>query len=161
MEAEARKRKAAELFQQAYREQANDNLEEAVCLYKASLACYPTAEAHTFLGWAYSVQDRIEEAIDECKKAIDVDPSLGNPYNDIGSYLIKLERFDEAIPWLERAITAERYDARHYPHCNLGRIYWQKGQLRRAAQEFRTAIALEPAYAYASEALDRVQQQLN
>ena len=35
-------------------------------LYKRSLATYPTAEAHTFLGWTYSWMGRIDEAIEEC-----------------------------------------------------------------------------------------------
>ena len=49
---------------------------------------YPTAEAHTFLGWVYSFQSRYDEAIAECLEAIRVDETLGNPYNDIGSYLL-------------------------------------------------------------------------
>ena len=53
--------------------------------------CYPTAEAYTFLGWTYHFQGRIEDAIAECKRAIEVDPEFGNPYNDIGAYLIELE----------------------------------------------------------------------
>lgn len=139
----------------------NSNLDEAIRLYKASIAYNPTAEAHTFLGWAYSFQDRIDEAIEECRKAIAIDPTLGNPYNDIGSYLIKQGKLEEAIPWLEKAIVAERYDARHYPHCNLGRVYWAQGQLVRASQEFEKALAIDPDYTYASDALDKIRSQLN
>lgn len=138
-----------------------NNFDRAVRLYKASIAYFPSAEAHTFLGWTYSFQNRIEDAIDECKKAIDVDPTFGNPYNDIGSYLIKLGELDEAIPWLERAAGAERYEARHYPHCNLGRIYWSKGQLLRATEEFEKALQIEPRYAYAVAAIAAIRQQLN
>lgn len=75
--------------------------DRAVELYLGSLALHPTAEAYTFLGWTYHFQGKIEEAIAECKRAIAVDPDFGNPYNDIGSYLIELNRYDEAIPWLE------------------------------------------------------------
>lgn len=161
MEQPERKRRAIELFRQAYQEQCDRNLDDAVRLYKASLAYYPTAEAHTFLGWTYSFQDRIDDAIEECKKAIEVDPTFGNPYNDIGSYLIRLGRVEEAIPWLERATQAERYDARHYPHCNLGRVYWSKGQLLKAMAEFEKALALEPGYTYAAESLAKIREQLN
>ena len=78
-------------------------LEEAVAHYQRSIALHPTAEAHTFLGWAYSYQGRPEDAIAECKIAIAVDPDFGNPYNDIGAYLIELGREEEAVAWLERA----------------------------------------------------------
>ena len=48
-------------------------------LYQASLAELPTAEAHTFLGWVYSFDRRYDEAIAECKRAIAVDATFGNP----------------------------------------------------------------------------------
>ena len=55
--------------------------------------------------------------------AIAVDPAFGNPYNDIGAYLIELGREAEAITWLERAKRAARYEPRHYPYFNLARVY--------------------------------------
>ncbi|MGH8009840.1 MAG: tetratricopeptide repeat protein, partial [Candidatus Binatia bacterium] len=119
--------KAAELFQQAYRSQIEGELGTAMQLYRESIQVHPTAEAYTFLGWAYSFMNRYEDAIEECKKAIATDPEFGNPYNDIGSYLTKLGKLDEAIPWLERAITAKRYEPRHFPHMNLGQVYLFKG----------------------------------
>ena len=153
--------RATELFQQAYRAQARGELSSAVQLYQESIRTHPTAEAHTFLGWAYSALDRYEEAIAECKTAIAVDPDFGNPYNDIGSYLIKLGKFDEAIPWLERALSAKRYEPRHYPHMNLGRLYLAKGDQLSAAREFGRALEIEPRYRPARFALAALSAQLN
>jgi Tfp pilus assembly protein PilF len=161
MDAESRRRKAIELLEQAYHEQMRGNLDDAVRLYESSLAYHPTAEAHTFLGWTYSFLDRFDDAIEECKKAIAVDPEFGNPYNDIGSYLIKLGQLDAAIPWLERATTAPRYEPRHYPHCNLGRVYRAKGMLQKAIQEFERALAIEPEYPVALQELAEIRAQLN
>ncbi len=135
-------------------------LDEAVRLYRESIASRPTAEAHTFLGWTYSFQGKYEDAIAECQKAIAVDPEFGNPYNDIGAYLIGLGRLDEAIPWLERATRARRYEAHHYPHFNLGRVYLSKGMLKKALEEFQQALAIEPKYTLARQAIDAVEQQL-
>ena len=103
---------AQRYFKLAYASQMNGRLEEAVALYRKSISLYPTAEAHTFLGWTYSFQGDYDSAIAECKEAIGVDPDFGNPYNDIGAYLIKLGKFEEAISWLETACDAPRYDAR-------------------------------------------------
>ncbi len=161
VDTEDRKRNAIQLLERAYREQMNGNLDEAIRLYQASVAYHPTAEAHTFLGWTYSFQGRLDDAIDECKKAIAVDPSFGNPYNDIGSYLIHKGQLDDAIPWLERAVTATRYEPRHYPHCNLGRIYRAKGLLNKAIEEFETALAIEPNYVFAQNELAEIRTQLN
>jgi Tfp pilus assembly protein PilF len=156
-----RRRKAVELLQEAYRHQMAGELERAIDLYRQSIALHPTAEAHTFLGWTYSFQGRFDEAIAECKEAIAVDPEFGNPYNDIGSYLLKLGRLDEAIPWLEEAIKAPRYEPRHYPHCNLGQVYWAKGLLAKARSEFERALEIEPGYPHARAALAAIEKQLN
>ena len=49
-----RARSAEECFRLAYETQMQGKLEEAADLYKKSIALWPTAEAHTFLGWTYS-----------------------------------------------------------------------------------------------------------
>jgi Tfp pilus assembly protein PilF len=153
--------KAWELLQLAYRAQMEGELEQAVTLYKNSLALHPTAEAHTFLGWTYHFQGRIEDAIAECKRAIEVDPDFGNPYNDIGAYLIDLRRYDEAISWLERAIEAPRYEPRHYPHFNLGRAYFSKGMINRARECFQEALRIEPQYTLARQAVENIRRMVN
>jgi tetratricopeptide (TPR) repeat protein len=161
MDPKAGLEKAVELFQQAYRCQMEGELDEAIRLYRSSIECCPTAEAHTFLGWTYSFQGSYEAAIEECKKAIAVDPDFGNPYNDIGAYLINLGRQEEAIPWLERAIGAKRYEAYHFPHCNLGRVYLAKGMLKKALEEFEKALAIDPTYTFARQAIEAIHQQLH
>ena len=153
--------KAIELFQQAYQYQMNGQLDLAIEFYKKSIESYPTAEAYTFLGWTYSFQGKLREAIAECKKAIDTDPDFGNPYNDIGAYLIELGNYDEAIPWLERATLAKRYEPRHYPHFNLGRIYLIKGMVKKALEEFQKALEIYPDYPAAKETIDKLRYTLN
>jgi len=153
--------RASELWRQGYEAQAQGNIGIAMRLYQESLATHPTAEAHTFLGWAYSFLGRYEEAIEECKNAIAIDPDFGNPYNDIGSYLTQLGKPDEAIPWLEQALIAKRYEPRHFPHVNLGRIYWAKGDLLQAAREFGKAVEIEPRHLFARRALAMLSAQLN
>lgn len=152
--------RAMEFFQMAYNCQMEGQLEEAVRFYRESICCYPTAEAYTFLAWSLSFQGRYDEAIAECKNAIGVDPEFGNPYNDIGAYLIETGRAEEAIPWLERAIKAKRYETYHYPHCNLGRVYVTKGMLKRALEEFEKALSIEPNYTFARQAVEAIQHQL-
>jgi Tfp pilus assembly protein PilF len=154
--ADPRQELALELFQKAYMHQMQGDLELAVDLYKRSIQLFPTAEAYTFLGWTYSFQGRAEDAIAECKNAILIDPSFGNPYNDIGAYLIGLGRFDEAIPWLEKAIASRRYESYHFPWYNLGRAYAAKEMLNKARDCFQRSLEIEPRYSLAREALQRL-----
>ena len=153
--------RAWQLLRRAYKAQMEGDYDQAVELYKDSLELHPTAEAHTFLGWAYHFQGKVEDAIAECKRAIQVDPEFGNPYNDIGAYLIALGRPDEAIPWLERAIKAPRYEPRHYPHFNLGRAYFAKGMFNRARECFEESLRVEPDYTLARQAIENIRRMVN
>ena len=144
-------------FQRAYEAQMAGRLDEAVDLYRRSIALHPTAEAHTFLGWTYSFQGRHEDAIAECHTAIAVDPDFGNPYNDIGAYLIELDRHAEAVPWLERAKRAPRYEPRHFPYFNLARVYVKDNRPHDAIRELRGALRVEPRYEIARRELVRLE----
>ncbi len=149
---------AIKLFQDAYRLQMAGDLDLAADLYRRSIEIHPTAEAHTYLGFAYRHQGRLEDAIAECERAIAVDPSFGNPYNDIGAYLIELGRTEEALPWLEKATQAERYESHHFPWFNLGRVYITKEMYRKATECFENALDIEPEYGAAQKALDRLRR---
>lgn len=148
-------------FQQAYQFQVAGDLDQAIAFYRKSIEAEPTAEAHTFLGWTYSFQGRIDEAIAECRRTIEVDPDFGNPYNDIGAYLLQMGRHDEAIPWLEKALLARRYEPRHYPHYNLSRAYVQQGKWFEAVRELKSALEIYPQYELARRDLGKLLSRLN
>jgi Tfp pilus assembly protein PilF len=141
------RRRAAVFWQQGYLLHVLGDYSAAAAKFRDSIAALPTAEGHTFLGWSLSHLGRIDQAIDECKKAIALDPDFGNPYNDIGVYLIELGRPDEAVPWLERAIKSKRYCCYQFPHFNLGRILLEKGRTPEAKRQFERALEHDPDYA--------------
>ena len=153
-------RRALQLWEEGQAYHLDGDLDRALDLYDQSLAVCPTAEAHTFRGWALSVQGRLDEAIDECLAAIEVDPTMGNAYNDLGSYLMTLEREEEAIAWLERAKNAPRYESRHFPCMNLGRIYATKGWALRAIREFEEALNHLPGDPRCEAAIESLRNQI-
>ncbi len=132
--------------------------EEAAALFQQSIAVYPTAEGHTFFGWSLSKLGRLEDAIAECKKAISLDSAYGNPYNDIGVYLIELGRPEEAIPWLQKAITARRYCCYEFPHFNLGRVLLSQGKIDEAKRSFERALSHNPEYVPAIKGIELIRQ---
>lgn len=150
-----------EYLLKAYRFQMNGQFEEAILNYRKSLDLFPTSEAYTFLGWTYSFLGNYEKAIEECKNAIAIDPDYGNPYNDIGAYLIQQGRFDEALTWLELALKAKRYDNPQFAHVNIGRVLESKGLWFEALDEYRTAIKISPDYLLAKQYFNRLQGLLN
>lgn len=152
---------AKQLFHQAYEAQLAQNYEEAIELYKRSIETYPTAEAHTFLGWVYSFQDRYDEAIAECLEAIRVDETLGNPYNDIGSYLLAKGDSYGCVRWFRRALFAPRYESYAFPHFNLGRVFEMRRKYLDAARHYTLALEQQPGFSEAAKALRRIQAFLN
>ncbi|HEV2706308.1 MAG TPA: tetratricopeptide repeat protein [Pyrinomonadaceae bacterium] len=152
---------AVELFKRAYEAQLAENYAEAIELYRRSIEIYPTAEAHTFLGWVYSFEGRYDEAIDECLAAIRVDATFGNPYNDIGSYLIAQGDLYTCVRWFKRALAAPRYESYAFPHFNLGRVYEQRNRLLDAARHYGLALEEEPRFTQAAKALRLLQARLN
>ena len=155
------KMRARSLWQEGYRAQIEGDLDRAIELYTKSIELAPTAEAYTFRGWAYSYKGHTDEAVAECRKAIEVDPDFGNPYNDIGAYLISKGEFDSAIEWLEKAKQARRYEPRHFPFMNLGRVYAAKGMVMRAIEEFEGALRIEPDEPFCLRALAQLRGLLN
>ena len=152
---------AKELFQEAYEAQLAQNYEQAIELYKQSIETYPTAEAHTFLGWVYSFQERYDEAIEECLEAIRVDETLGNPYNDIGSYLLAKGDMYGSVRWFKRALLAPRYESYAFPHFNLGRVYETRKRFIEAAKHYGLALEEKPDFTEAAVSLRRMQSRLN
>lgn len=152
---------AVEYFQRAYRMQVQGDLAGAIHAYKASIRLYPTAEAYTFLGWAYAHLTLYDEAIAACKLAIETDPDFGNPYNDIGAYLLELERVEESFAWFEQALAALRYDARVFAFFNLGRAYERLGKWRSALDLYQQTADYYPHYRPAIDAAHRLLGRVN
>lgn len=155
---EQRAQQAAELFQSAYRLQSMGMEHEAVEMFQRSIEIRPTAEAHTYLGRAYRIQGKLQEAMTECKTAIEIDPQFGNPHNDLGAYLVDEGKFGESIPPLERALGCSRYATPQYAWYNLGRAYLGLGEFSLARACLRQAIKIAPDYKLALETIRRVQE---
>ena len=154
-------RRANELCREGRDLHLKTELLAAIRRYSQAIALEPTAEAHTLRGWSLSLLGQLDDAIEECKEAIVLDPTYGNPHNDIGSYLLKLGRLDEAIEWLEKAKAASHCTSAHFPHMNLGRAFAQRGMIHRAMQEFEGALELCPDEPVCVAALKQLKDSLS
>ncbi|MBP1772875.1 MAG: hypothetical protein H6P99_2038, partial [Holophagaceae bacterium] len=91
-----KRQEAMEWVGKAYQLHMKGEVEKAIALYTKSIEIHPTAEAYTFRGWARSFEKDYASAIEDCHRAIDLDPEFGNPYNDIGAYYVEQDEPDEA-----------------------------------------------------------------
>lgn len=152
---------AKDFFEKGFELQNNGHLDRAAHFYRRSIEFYPSAKAHTFLGWVLSLKGHYDKAIAECKSAIDLDPDYGNPYNDIGAYLLQQNKFDEAAEWLEKALTASNYKNYCYPYLNLGRVFEFRGKWNEALECYQNALKENPDYEPAEQALQKLRAKYN
>ena len=150
--------RAKQLWEIGYVRHVLGLYEPAIEAYRASIALHPTAEAHTFLGWTYSHQGKVKAAIAECETAIRIDPEFGNPYNDIGVYLLELGQIDEAGAWFRKAIAAKRYCCYQFAHANLGRVLLAQGKIEEARTSFERALEHDPEYLPALIGVELIRQ---
>ena len=147
---------AQDYFELAYDLQMRGDLEKAVYYYDRSIVVMASPEAYTFMAWSESMRGNFTKAIALCQKAIQLDNDFGNPWNDIGAYLLALGRTEEAIPFLEQALRSPRYLTYHYAHYNLGRAYEKLTLTKRARRKYQEALSTEPGYLLAKQAIERL-----
>ncbi|MHA2610455.1 MAG: tetratricopeptide repeat protein [bacterium JZ-2024 1] len=152
---------AMECIQKGLEAEKKQKYFAAMEFFLKSLSLCPTAEGHTYYGWMLSRFGLYREAIQECLKAIEIKPEWGNPYNDIGSYLIELRQYDEAVPWLKKAIEAKDYSQRHLPILNLARIFEIRGDYEFAMEFLRRAAFLAPHSPQVKKWMVRILAHLN
>lgn len=86
-------------------------------------------------------EERREEAIMHLRAAIALDPGLAEAYTALGKVLLDLHRTDEACMELSAGLKVrETPEAR----VNLGVACFAKGDVPRAAEEFRRALQMAP-----------------
>ena len=137
-------RRAQELLDRGLVAVEAGNYVTALNEFRASVFVERTAEALTYWGWMEHQLGDTERAVELCHEAIGEDPQYGNPYNDIGSYLVVLGRSDEAIGWFEKAIASECYEPRQFPHLNLAKLYLAGKQYKLALHHFEEALRYDP-----------------
>ena len=68
---------------------------------------------------------------------------------------------DEAVSWFERAKKASRYEPRHFPYLNLGRLHAARGDLAAAVAEFEGALEENPEDPMARRFLESLKYRVN
>ena len=127
---------------------------EAVAHARAFLDRAPEdPDRHFTMGLAQSEQD-VVQAIDSFRRALALDPRHTLARYNLALVLKRADRAPEAIATLRQALETEPRPEAYY---TLGVIYWQQGDLDRAAGALEAAVAAEPKYADAHYTLGAVQ----
>ena len=121
----------------------NRDYRSEVALWTDTVAKVPgNPRAHNNLGQAWLAAGEATRAMDEFTAAARADPAYAPAQYNIGAMLLDAHRPAEAIPHLERALSAPRHQAelRRF----LGEAYEQTGAYARAAERYAEALRLDP-----------------
>lgn len=94
------------------------------------------------LCYTQRLQDRLNEALADCKRALALDPVGYNSNRMTAEVLVELSRFDEAIRLLKSLL--EKYPGDTKTRYILGMALAGQERLAEAEAEFRSALASEP-----------------
>lgn len=112
-------------------------------LWRDTVARNPDAwMAYNNLGVAYGEKGKLDEAIQQYRRALELKPDFVDVYNNLGNVLAAQGKYDEAIENYERALRIQPLSADAHEH--LAEIYWHKGKVPEAIMHWNRALKLEP-----------------
>jgi tetratricopeptide (TPR) repeat protein len=98
--------------------------------------------AHTNLGLALNEKGRLDPAIAEYEKALQIQPGYAEAHNNLGNTLSRVGQLNEAIAHYQKAL--ELVPDLPQVHNNLGTALAQNGQLAEAIEHFQKATEINP-----------------
>jgi tetratricopeptide (TPR) repeat protein len=135
------------------------DMPSAVALARKAVQLDPMSmKAYDQLGLCYEALNDADQAIGAYREAIRINRRLPVrspwPSMNLGKFLFRLERLDEAEANLRESIGIDpRFPVAHF---RLGQVLEKKKRLEEAIQEFQQAASLDPSYPEPHYALGRI-----
>lgn len=121
------------------------NYEESEKYFRRCLEMQPDfSEAMNYLGYMWAERGvNLTEARQLIEKAVALEPKNAAYLDSLGWVLYKLNRFPDALGWLQKAIEhSQEPDATLYDH--LGDVYVKMDKVPEAREAWRKSLSLEP-----------------
>lgn len=121
-----------------------NKLDEALTQYEHILSIDANDKmARYYLGSIFYVQEKKELAIEEFKKAIEIDPIYADALNSLGyAYAEEGTNLDEAVDLIKRALSVDPDNGAYLD--SLGWVYFKKGLNQQALEQIERAAKLLP-----------------
>lgn len=117
---------------------------EAEPLLHKSLLTHKCVMARFNLGFVYHCQRKYTEALEEYKKALEIDATIGDVYCKMGELYLLMKNLPQATVILEKGLLYHKKCSTI--HHNLGWAYYCQKKQAQAIEEYQKAIKLKPAW---------------
>lgn len=106
-----------------------------ICLFLSCSSKEKQAEKHFKDGFEYQNQGNLDKAIEEYKKAIELNPNYLQAHMNLGAAYIGQKKYDKAIEEFNTVVKLNYYYGT--AHYNLGYVYLLKGEKGKAQEELK------------------------
>lgn len=125
---------------------AFENLPNNISNYQISNINYKEAKKNLAKGNKYSKQKEYKKALYYYKRAIEIDLTYSDAYNNLGYTYNDLEMHNEAILAYKKAIAINHKNSAYYN--NLGSTYYSLEDYTNSIKYYKKAIELNPKLVY-------------
>lgn len=113
-------------------------------------------QLHAALGIVYHALERDDDALEHYRRAVLLKPDYSEAHNNMGTLLVDMGRYDEAIASFEKALGDILYATPWFAEGNLGWAYTRKGEVALGVKHLKNAVAQNPKFCRGYEWLMRV-----
>jgi len=131
-------------------------LELAEAHYRESLAIEPQAAIHNDLGFVLERQGLTEEAVEQYRKALELDPEFASAHYNLAAYLSRSGEYAEAERHFRAALDVNPSAA---AYTGLGAVLYHQEKVDDAVASLKAAIEADPDYPRAYDQLAAIQVQ--
>ncbi|MBX7109777.1 MAG: tetratricopeptide repeat protein [Chitinophagales bacterium] len=119
--------------------------------YKKAVQCFETAgdnmtkkDQHFYVaaGVAYGENKQYQQSFEMFSKAIELDSTSSDPYNNMGLFFSRMHNFPQSIAMLNKAMELNPKD--EFPPYNMGNTYAEMGDYKTAIEYYNKAVTINP-----------------
>ncbi|NIR72452.1 tetratricopeptide repeat protein [candidate division KSB1 bacterium] len=124
--------------------QAEGRIDEAIQQFKIALQLRPDPEGHVYVANLLRELNRLDEAADHYRAAINLQPNYIVAYNNLGQLLLEMGQVEEGLMWVEKALRLDR----RFPdaYISLGTFYVRKGRDAEAIATYRQGLQVTQGF---------------